>query len=150
MMYHTKKTVIEECKNLNNYKLTELIGSLTTYEMEFPEEKKNKGIALNYVKEYENDNVSEEKIDYALLTKQFRKFLKYKNSRPSEQTGNSSSNRRESRSREFTSDKLSHTTRTMDKRGSKDQPKCFECGGYGHFASECAITQRSKMVGKIK
>ncbi|CAB4309110.1 unnamed protein product [Prunus armeniaca] len=70
MMYHTKKTVIEECKNLNNYKLTELIGSLTTYEMEFPEIKKNKGIALNAVKEDGSDNVFEDKIIQDLLNKE--------------------------------------------------------------------------------
>ncbi|CAL9029725.1 unnamed protein product [Prunus brigantina] len=101
MMYHAKKTAIEECKNLNNYKLTELIGSLTTYEMEFPEIKKSKGIALNTVKEDGSDSVLEDKMDYALLTKQFRKFLKSKNSRPGEQRGNSGSSTRGSRPREF-------------------------------------------------
>ncbi|XP_020418004.1 uncharacterized protein LOC109948713 [Prunus persica] len=150
MMYHTKKTAIEECKNLNNYKLTELIGSLTTYEMEFPEIKKSKGIALNTVKEDGSDSVSEDKMDYALLTKQFREFLKSKNSRPGEQRGNSGSSTRGSRPREFTSDKLSHTTRTMEKKGSKDSLKCFECGGYGHFASECANNLRKQNSGKNK
>ncbi|KAI5335386.1 hypothetical protein L3X38_025519 [Prunus dulcis] len=150
MMYHTKKTAIEECKNLNNYKLTELIGSLTTYEMEFPEIKKSKGIALNTVKEDGSDSVSEDKMDYALLTKQFRKFLKSKNSRPGEQRGNSGSSTRGSRPREFTSVKLSYTTRTMEKKGSKDSLKCFECGGYGHFASECANNLRKQNSGKNK
>ncbi|CAL8107783.1 unnamed protein product [Prunus armeniaca] len=150
MMYHAKKTAIEECKNLNTYKLTELIGSLTTYEMEFPEIKKSKGIALNTVKEDESDSLSEDKMDYALLTKQFRKFLKSKNSRSGEQRGNSGSSTRGSRPREFTSDKLSHTTRTMERKGSKDSLKCFECGGYGHFASECANNLRKQNSGKNK
>ncbi|CAL8154408.1 unnamed protein product [Prunus armeniaca] len=150
MMYHAKKTAIEECKNLNTYKLTELIGSLTTYEMEFPEIKKSKGIALNTVKEDGSDSVSEDKMDYALLTKQFRKFLKSKNSRFGEQRGNSGSSTRGSRPREFTSDKLSHTTRTMERKGSKDSLKCFECGGYGHFASECANNLRKQNSGKNK
>ncbi|CAL2231001.1 unnamed protein product [Prunus armeniaca] len=150
MMYHAKKTAIEECKNLNTYKLTELIGSLTTYEMEFPEIKKSKGIALNTVKEDGSDSVSEDKMDYALLTKQFRKFLKSKNSRSGEQRGNSGSSTRGSRPREFTSDKLSHTTRTMERKGSKDSLKCFECGGYGHFASECANNLRKQNSGKNK
>lgn len=33
MMYYSKKIAIEESKNLNTYKLAELIGSITTYEM---------------------------------------------------------------------------------------------------------------------
>jgi len=32
-MYYSKKIAIEESKNLNTYKLAELIGSITTYEM---------------------------------------------------------------------------------------------------------------------
>ncbi|XP_034218948.1 zinc finger CCHC-type and RNA-binding motif-containing protein 1-like [Prunus dulcis] len=38
----------------------------------------------------------------------------------------------------------------MEKKGSKDSLKCFECGGYGHFTFECANNLRKQNSGKNK
>ncbi|XP_070668771.1 uncharacterized protein [Malus domestica] len=51
MRFHVKRTVIEESKDLNTYKLEQLIGSLQTYELELPDSKKMKNIALKAVTE---------------------------------------------------------------------------------------------------
>ncbi|KAM2332880.1 hypothetical protein ACFX1X_023386 [Malus domestica] len=49
MRFHAKRIAIEESKDLNTYKLEKLIGSLQTYELELPNSKKMKSIALKAV-----------------------------------------------------------------------------------------------------
>ncbi|KAM2454700.1 hypothetical protein PS1_014786 [Malus domestica] len=48
---HAKRTAIEESKDLNTYKLEQLIGSLQMYELELPDFKKMKSVALKAIKE---------------------------------------------------------------------------------------------------
>ena len=44
-------TAIEESKDLNEIKVQELIGSLQTYELSFPNQRKSKSLALNTINE---------------------------------------------------------------------------------------------------
>ena len=77
-------TTIEESKGLDEIKFQELIGSLQTYELSFLNQKKSKSLALKTINErIEAHNSSDEDVvekDVAYLAKNFRKFLKFKNS----------------------------------------------------------------------
>ena len=80
--FRTKVTAIEESKDLNEIKVKELIGSLQTYELTLPSERKIKSLALKTINErikaqdsLEENNVEKE---VAFLAKNFRKFLKFK------------------------------------------------------------------------
>ena len=80
--FRAKVTVIEESKDLDEIKIQELIGSLQTYELGLPSHKSSKSLALKTITErmdnsFEKDDVEKE---VSLLAKNFRKFLKMKNS----------------------------------------------------------------------
>ncbi|GAV73354.1 UBN2 domain-containing protein, partial [Cephalotus follicularis] len=73
-----KVTAIEEAKDLSTLPLEQLLGSLMTHETamkshEHVETKKKKSIALKASKE-DSENDGDE--DFALITSQFKKFLK--------------------------------------------------------------------------
>ena len=82
--FRAKVTAIEESKDLDNIKVQELIGSLQTYELSLPNQRKSKSLALKTVNERVNVHDSSEddavEKDVAYLVKNFRKFLKFKNS----------------------------------------------------------------------
>ena len=75
---------IEESKDLDEIKVQELIGSLQTYELSLPNQRKSKSLALKMINErIEAHDSSDEDVvekDVAYLAKNFRKFLKFKNS----------------------------------------------------------------------
>ncbi|GAV86042.1 UBN2 domain-containing protein, partial [Cephalotus follicularis] len=78
MSWTPKVTAIEEAKDLSVRPLEQLIGSLMTHETtiknhEHVEVKKKKSIALKASKE---ESESDEDGDVALITSQFKKFLK--------------------------------------------------------------------------
>ena len=79
-----KVTAIEESKDLDKIKVQELIGSLQTYELSLPNQRKSKSLALKMINERVNAHGSSDedvvKKDIAYLAKDFRKFLKFKNS----------------------------------------------------------------------
>ena len=77
-------TAIEESKDLDDIKVQELISSLQTYELSLPNQRKSKSLTLKTVNERvdvhdSSDDDAVEK-DIAYLAKNFRKFLKFKNS----------------------------------------------------------------------
>ena len=82
MSFRTKVTAIEESKDLDDIKVQELIGSLQTYKLSLPSQRKSKSIALNTINErVEAHNSLDEDVidkDVAYLVKNFRKFLKFK------------------------------------------------------------------------
>ena len=82
--FHAKVTTIEESKDLDEIKVQELIGSLQTYELSLPNQRKSKSLALKTINEgVEAHGSSDEDVvkkDVAYLAKNFRKFLKFKNS----------------------------------------------------------------------
>ncbi|CAN6725555.1 unnamed protein product [Malus baccata var. baccata] len=82
MRFHAKRTSIEESKDLNTYKLEQLIGSLQTYKLEFPDSKKMKSIALKAVKEEESDGSIEDLSEDELveLTMQIRRTSEHRSS----------------------------------------------------------------------
>ena len=82
--FRAKVTAIEESKDLDDIKVQELIGSLQTYELSLPNQRKSKSLALKTInKRVEAHDSSDEDVvekDVAYLAKNFHKFLKFKNS----------------------------------------------------------------------
>ena len=82
--FHAKVTVIEESKDLDDIKVQGLIGSLHTYKLSLPNQRKSKSLALKTENErvdvHDSSNDDAIKKDVAYLVKNFRKFLKFKNS----------------------------------------------------------------------
>ncbi|XP_050160387.1 uncharacterized protein LOC126633898 [Malus sylvestris] len=146
MRFHAKRTAIKESKDLNTYKLEQLIGSLQTYELELPDSKKMKSIAFKAVKEEESDGSIEDLSEDELveLTMQIRRFLKSQNSKGREQRTNSGSNSKNFHSLDVSHDKASRSSRNSEHKSSNNRVQCHECQGYGHIASECANTIKRK------
>ena len=73
--FHAKVTAIEESKDLDDIKVQELIGSLQTYELSLPNQRKSKSLILKTVNERvdvhdsSDDDVVEK--DVAYLAKNF-------------------------------------------------------------------------------
>ena len=67
---------------MDEIKIQELIGSLQTYELGLPSHKSSKSLALKTITKRMNDSFEEDGVekDVAFLAKNFRKFLKMKNS----------------------------------------------------------------------
>ena len=80
--FRAKVTTIEESKDLDEIKIQELIGSLQTYELGLPFHTSSKSLALKTITERMDDSFKEDDVEkeVAFLTKNFRKFLKMKNS----------------------------------------------------------------------
>ena len=82
--FRAKVTAIEKSKDLDNIKVQELIGSLQTYELSLPNQRKSKSLALKTITDRADahDSSDDEVVerDVAYLAKNFRKFLKFKNS----------------------------------------------------------------------
>ena len=80
--FRAKVAAIEESKDLDDIKVQELIGSLQTYELSLPTQRKSKSLALKTINErLEVHDSSDEDVvdkDVAYLVKNFRKFLKFK------------------------------------------------------------------------
>ncbi|XP_062001067.1 uncharacterized protein LOC133718229 [Rosa rugosa] len=75
--FQAKQIAIEEAQDLDTYTLDELVGNLKTFEMRLKPEKKVKSVAFSSIKKKE---VIDDSVDLALLTKEFKNFLKNKNS----------------------------------------------------------------------
>ena len=75
---------MEESKDLDEIKVQELIGSLQMYELSLPNQRKSKSLALKTingrVETHGSTNEDVVEKDVAYLAKNFRKFLKFKNS----------------------------------------------------------------------
>ena len=76
--FRAKVTAIEESKDLDDIKVQELIGSLQTYELSLPDQRKSKSLALKTVNERvvvhdSSDDDAVEK-DIAYLAKNFENF----------------------------------------------------------------------------
>ena len=99
--FHAKVTAIEKSKDLNDIKVQELIGSLQTYKLSLPNQRKSQSLALKTVNErvdvHDSSNDDATETDVAYLTKNFRKFLKFKNSGKFSDKGKFQSSGREKR-----------------------------------------------------
>ena len=82
--FRAKVTVIEESKDLDEIKVQELVGSLQTYELSLPTQRKSKSLTLKTINERveAHDSLDKDVVekDVAYLANIFRKFLKFKNS----------------------------------------------------------------------
>ena len=97
-----------------------------------PTQRKSKSLALKAINERLEAHDSSDKDvvekDVAYLAKNFRKFLKFKNSRKFGDKG------------EFTSsgkEKKDFKKRDRKESQSNQGVTCFECNGYGQFKKEC-------------
>ncbi|XP_024200303.1 uncharacterized protein LOC112203592 [Rosa chinensis] len=120
--FHSKVTSIEDSFDIDEYPLDELIGNLKTYELRLKPEKKSKGVAFKAVKGKEEED---ESLDLALLTKEFKKFLRNKSS-----------------SQSLNVPKKNFVNNDNNVRGNfrankSGKVKCYECGGYGHISTDC-------------
>ena len=99
--FRAKVTTIEESKDLDDIKVQELVGSLQTYEMSLPNQRKSKSLALKTINEKveDQDSSGEDVVDkdVAHLVKNFRKFLKFKNNGKFGDKGKFQSSEREKR-----------------------------------------------------
>ena len=140
--FHAKVTTIEESKDLDEIKVQELISSLQTYELSLPNQRKSKSLALKTINErVEAHGSSDEDVvkkDVAYLAKNFRKFLKFKNSEKFGDKGKFMSSEKEKKDFKKREGKESQSTQGVT---------CFECNGHGHFKKECPNYLRSK--GKV-
>ena len=140
--FRAKVIAIEESKDLDDIKVQELIGSLQTYELSLPNQRKSKSLALKTVNERVDVHDSSEddaiKKDIAYLAKSFRKFLKFKNSGKFGDKGKFQSSGREKREFKKKDGKESQSTQDVI---------CFECNGHGRFKKECLNYLKSK--GKV-
>ena len=84
---------------LDEIKVQELISSLQTYELSLPNQRKSKSLALKMINERVETHGSSDKDvvekDVAYLAKNFRKFLKFKNSEKFGDKGKFMSSRKE-------------------------------------------------------
>ncbi|GAV72350.1 zf-CCHC domain-containing protein/DUF4219 domain-containing protein/UBN2 domain-containing protein [Cephalotus follicularis] len=121
-----KVMTIEEAKDLSTFPLEQLLGSLTTHETtmknhEHGEVKKKKSIALKASKE---ESESDEDGDVALITSQFKKFLKSQKGKKALK-------------------KFPHNVESS----KKEEPTCYECKKPGHFKNECPnLKKKEKFI----
>ena len=84
---------------IDDIKVQELIGSLQTYELSLPSQRKSKSLALKTINErVEAHDSSDEDVvekDVAYLMKNFQKFLKFKNNGKFNDKGKFSSSEKE-------------------------------------------------------
>ena len=136
--FRAKVTAIEESKDLDDIKVQELIGSLQTYELSLPSQRKSKSLALKKVNErLEAHDSSDEDVvekDVAYLAKSFCKFLKFKNNGKFSDKG------------KFTSPGRKKNFKKRDGKESQSNQGviCFECNGHSHFKKDYPNYLRSK------
>ncbi|KAL2526707.1 Uncharacterized protein Adt_11761 [Abeliophyllum distichum] len=124
-------------------KVEELVGSLMTYELHLQRRKKEKGSSIAFKIKNHEDKVdceeSETNENMAMLTKQFKKFLKRN------QKGKNLNTSLQQKKRFLINTKQNPTT-PMNRSDNRIQ--CHECEGFGHIASDCANTLKKSHTKK--
>ncbi|KAK0574789.1 hypothetical protein LWI29_029107 [Acer saccharum] len=139
--FESKVTAIEENSGYMDMKPSEVIGRLLAYESrKVPSTttppKKSKGIALKASKDAkEAKHESDE--DLALFVKRFNKVMGFKKKKGFGSRGQDL--------------KKKNSFKKFEPRQERTERKgvrCFECGGIGHFAPECA-NHNERKKGKV-
>ena len=137
-----KVIAIEKSKDIDEIKVQELIGSLQTYELSLPLQRKNKSFALKTIKErveaQDSSNEDEVEKDVAYLVKNFRKFLKFKKNgkfAEKEKFPNSWNEKKDFKKKDGKDSQFSQGV------------TCYESNGQGHLKKECPNYLRGK--GKV-
>ena len=137
--FRAKVIAIEESKDLDDIKVQELIGSLQTYELSLPSQRKSKSLALKTINErVEAHGTSDEdgvEKDVAYLVKNFWKFLKFK------KNGKFAEKRKFPI---FEKEKKDFKRKDGKESQSSQGITCFECNGHGHLKKECPNYLRGK------
>ncbi|MQL70093.1 hypothetical protein Taro_002403 [Colocasia esculenta] len=131
-IWHTKATVIEESRNLSTTTIAKLIGSLMTYELGLKRSeedvKKKKPLALKAspstkeaTEESESSTSEDNSSEFALITREFRKFLRKEGK---------GFLKKKSQSNNFSKPK-----QNMNKKS--DRIVCYNCEKLGHVKSKC-------------
>ena len=140
--FRAKVTAIEESKDLDDIKVQELIGSLQTYELSLPTQRKSKSLAFKTINERveAHDSLDEDVVDkdVAYLVKNFQKFLKFKNNGKFGDKGKFQSFGKEKKEFKRKDGKESQSTQGIT---------CFKCNRHKHFKKECPNYLKSK--GKV-
>ena len=140
--FRAKVTAIEESTDLDDIKIQELTGSLQTYKLSLPSQRKSKSLAFKMINErVEAHDSSDEDVvdkDVAYLVKNFQKFLKFKKNEKFAEKGKFLSFRKEKK--------------YFKKRDVKDSQSfqgitCFECNRHRHFKKKCPNYLKAK--GKV-
>ena len=71
--FRPKVTTIIESKDIDSIPMEELVGSLQTYELDFPRSNKKKPIALKFVDEVDSSDDELALVDAVYLAKQFKR-----------------------------------------------------------------------------
>ena len=126
--WEKKTTAIEEAKDLSNYSLENLIGNLTSYEVQMQEKENEKQTSKKIIalktttgsEESENDNDQE----IALLTRKFRIFIKNR--------------------------KFQKKGRFPEKSKDQDEaPLCFKCNKPRHLKRVCPLLKMNFFLKRI-
>ena len=140
--FRAKVTAIEESRDLDEIKVQELIGSLQTYELSLPSQRKSKSLALKTINERmeAQDSSDEDEVekDVAYLVKNFRKFLKFKKNGKFVEKGKFPNSWKE---------KMDFKKKDGKDSQSSQGITCYECNGHGHLKKKCPNYLRGK--GKV-
>ena len=125
---------------MDEIKIQELIGSLQTYELGLPSHKTSKSLVLKTIivrmdVSFEEDDVEKE---VAFLAKNFKKFLKMKNSGKPFSEGKFSTSK---------GDRKEFKKKDGKEFQSPQGIVCYECNGHGHLKKEFPNYLRGK--GKV-
>ena len=140
--FRAKVTVIEESKDLADIKVQELIGSLQTYELSLPSQRKSKSLALKTINErveaHDSSNEDEVEKDVVYIVKNFQKFLKFKKNGKFAEKGKFPS---------FGKEKKDFKWKDGNESQSSQGIACFECNKHGYLKKKCPNYLRGK--GKV-
>ena len=130
--FGAKVTANEESKDLDDIKVQELIGSLQTYELSLPSQRKSKSLALEIINERveTHDLLDEDEVekDMVYLVKNFQKFLKFKKNGKFAEKG---------KFLNFGKDKKNFKRKDGKDSKSFQGVICYECNSHGHLKKEC-------------
>jgi hypothetical protein len=132
--FRIKVTTIDESKDLEEMKIEELVGSLQTYELSMPPNKKLKTIALKASKKKvevsSGDDSKDEEKAVAMIAKKFGRLIR------NEQFNKKFSKKIKKVCREAEPEEV-------EKKDPKG-PRCYEWSGFGHIRADCGNLKQGK------